>query len=518
MEMKLPDALLDPRSYPEKVKKIKMMQTHTSWVFLTGTYAYKIKKPVDFGFLDYTTLEKRKKFCQEEIRLNRRLCPSLYIGMVPVVRQDSGLFIGGVGEIVDYAVKMVEVPQSLIMTRLVKNGRAGFDLMDKIAETMADFHGRAETNEEISNYGSVQTVTYNWTENFTQTEPFVGGVLPRKVYDNMQKLVMKFLRERHELFEERREDGRVKWVHGDFHSGNIFVQDEVYIFDCIEFNKRFSCSDTASEIAFFVMDLDFLGAKELGDYFLQRYIDYSEDTEMLKLLDFYKCYRSYVRGKVLGFKSLDDGVKESERNRSQVIARKYFRLSHHYARTLFDGPLLVIVYGLPGVGKSVLSRELARRLNIVHIRSDVLRKALAGVMIDNHTYSGFGKGIYAPGMTGKTYEKLVETASRFLSHGMGCVLDATFSERRWRERASGLARSRKVPFVSVYCDCPQPIVFDRIVKRMEDGDPSDALKETYQRMKGVFEPAEAESIVFDSSQSSRGAVSGLVREIRRRSL
>lgn len=509
--LKIPDALLDPKSYPEKVKKVKMLQTHTSWVFLTGKYAYKIKKPVDFGFLDYTTPEKRKKFCYEEIRLNRRLCPSLYLEVVPVVRKGNNLHIDGKGEVVDYAVKMRELPQRAIMTQLIKRGKIGFEVMDRIAKIMADFHEKAEANEEISSYGSIATVRYNWEENFLQTEGFVDSLIKTEIYEEIKGSVERFMEEKPEIFEERIEQGKVRWLHGDFHSGNIFIQNGIWIFDCIEFNRRFSCSDTASEIAFFVMDLDFLDSKGLGDYFVYKYIGYSGDTELLRLLDFYKCYRAYVRGKVMGFKVFDERVKETEKNQSKVIARKYFRLSHLYARRLFDSPTLVLIYGLPGVGKSFVSEKLARQLNVFHLRTDILRKEIASVSPDEHRHPGFGKGIYSKDMTDETYRKILEVARILLSHGKSCILDGSFSKREWRTRALELAEGLKISFYSIYCKCPQEIVFERISTRTRD--PSDAIQETYLKMKDHFDPPEPESIVIDTSQRITRLIHSLLSKL-----
>jgi len=498
MRGKIPEALLDLGCYPNSPQKVRMMQTHTSWIFLTGEYAYKIKKPVNFGFLDYTSLKKRKKFCDEEIRLNRRLCPWLYLGVVPVVRCGQRLAIERPGEVVEYAVKMVELPQSAIMTQLVKKKKIDFSLIGRMAKIVSDFHESAEASDEVSKYGSMATVKYNWNENFLQTEEFINLLLPKRRFGRIKENVEKFMVEKRPIFEERLRQGKVRWLHGDFHSGNIFITDRICIFDCIEFNPRFSCSDTAAEIAFFVMDLDFLDSKEFGDYFVHRYIHHSKDSQILMLLDFFKSYRAYVRGKVMGFKAFSDEVKDSERNVSKDVARKYFILSEHYANGLFDDPVLVIVYGLPGVGKSLISREVAKRMNLLHLRSDIVRKELASVPLYEHRYSPFAKGLYSGRMRERTYHRMLELARDVLAVGKGCVLDATFSERDWRMRSRQLALEMRLPFFSVYCECPEEIVFERIAKRRND--PSDATREIYREMKNYFSPPEPESIVVDTSQ------------------
>lgn len=494
----IPEALFDPKCYPEPAKKVRMVQTHTSWVFLTGKYAYKIKKPVDFGFLNYTTLARRKKSCDEEIRLNRRLCPWLYLDVVPVVRSGDTVTLGKSGEVVDYAVKMRELPQSSIMTELIKKKRIDFELVDRMAKIVADFHDKAEVSDEISKHGSMATIKYNWDENFLQTLKFIDSLIQKREYRRIKESVNRFMTEKRDFFEKRVKQGKVKWLHGDFHSGNIFVTDRICIFDCIEFNPRFSCSDAASEIAFLLMDLDFLDSKELGDYFLHRYVQYSRDTEILSVVDFYKSYRAYVRGKVLGFKVFSEGVKQSERNKSKAAARKYFKLSHHYVTRLFDRPIFAVVYGLPGVGKSFISKKIAKSLNIFHLRTDIIRKELASVALDQHKYSEFGKGLYSERMTVSTYRRVLELARILLSHGKGCVLDGGFSRREWRVRASELAEELGVPFYSIYCECAEKLVSERMATRTRD--PSDATQEIYLKMKDHFDPPEAESIIIDTSE------------------
>ncbi len=509
---RIPEALLHPRCYPGEVESVKMLQTHTAWVFLTGEYAYKVKKPVDFGFLDYTSIEKRRKFCLEELRLNKRLCPWVYLDVVPVVRRGAGFEIGESGEAVDYAVRMKELPQDAIMTELVEKRKINFELIDRVARIVADFHDEAEMSDEISKHGSIETVRYNWEENFSQTEKFVDVLMKRRIYDEIKGSVERFMDEKHDLFAERVNQEKVRWLHGDFHSGNIFVTDRICIFDCIEFNPRFSCSDVASEIAFFTMDLDFLGSKELGDYFVYRYIEYSKDTELLRLLDFYKCYRAYVRGKVLGFKVVDAGVKDSERRASQIIAEKYFMLSNHYANSLFGFPVLILVYGLPGVGKSSVSRELSRSLNVFHLRTDVLRKELAAMPVGEHGRSGYGEGVYSSDMSADTYRRVLEVGEVLLSHGKSCILDGSFLKREWRLRARELALKLDVPLYSVYCKCAEDVVFERMAARTKD--PSDATQEIYVKMKDHFEPPDEDSITIDTSEGTDRVVDSVMQKLK----
>jgi len=329
------EALKNREAYDEEVDYIKLLQTHISYIFLTGHYAYKIKKPVNFGFLDFTTLEKRKFYCEEELRLNRRLCGDMYIDVLPITLSRNLVKINGSGKIVEYTVKMKELSQESLMSELLRKDKVDKYIMDKIARILADFHNKAETNSEIERYGSIDIVKFNWDENFEQTREFVGRTIKSQEYSFIYRTVQRFLKDREDLFKVRRRNGRIRECHGDLHSGNIFIADRIYIYDAIEFNKRFRYCDVASDVAFLVMDLEFLSKKNLSSYFLERYIKYSgEDESFLEILPFYKCYRAYVRGKVTSFKLNDPNITEEEKEASKRIAEKYFKMSRQYAEQM----------------------------------------------------------------------------------------------------------------------------------------------------------------------------------------
>ncbi len=329
------EALKDPAAYDEEVDYIRLLQTHISYVFLTGKYAYKIKKPVNFGFLDFTTLEKRKFYCEEELRLNRRLCEDMYIAVLPITISGGSVKINGSGKTVEYTVKMKELPQESLMSKLLNKGKVDMNIMDEIAKILSAFHNKAETNSEIGSYGSISTVKFNWDENFEQTREFIGRTISSQDYFFIFQAIQGFLRDREDLFNLRQRKGRIRECHGDLHSGNIFIADKIYIYDAIEFNKRFRYCDVASDIAFLIMDLEFLSKKDLSDYFLERYIKYSgEEEDFLEVLPFYKCYRAYVRGKVTSFKLNDPNIAEEEKEDSKKTAEKYFEMSRQYAEQL----------------------------------------------------------------------------------------------------------------------------------------------------------------------------------------
>jgi aminoglycoside phosphotransferase family enzyme len=327
------EALMKPEAYGEDTGKIELIQTHISFVFLTRNFVYKVKKAVNLGFLDFTTLEKRHFFCEKELELNRRLCEGMYLEVVPITRSNV-IKIKGDGETIEYAVKMKRMPQECMMSRLLEMHRVKDELVDQIAKAIAEFHSKAETNKRIGTFGSVTMIRTNWDENFEQTQEFVDKTISRADFKQTSEKVNDFIERNASLFEKRIEEGRVRDCHGDIHSGNIFAVDRIYIFDAIEFNERFRYSDVASDVAFLAMDLDSKGRTDLSDFFIKRYVEYSGDRQLMKLLPFYKCYRAYVRGKVASFKLKDPNIHIEEKNMAEKEAGAYFRLASAYAKTL----------------------------------------------------------------------------------------------------------------------------------------------------------------------------------------
>ncbi len=326
-------ALMNPESYDESVKEVSMMQTHISWIFLTGRYAYKVKKPVNFGFLDFTSLEKRKFYCEKELELNRRLASYIYLEVVPINQFHGKIKMKGDGKAVEYALKMRELPQESIMLNLLEKDRVDDIIIGKIAKIIADFHSNTEI-KTINQFDSFKMTKFNWDENFIQIKPFIGRTIDRDRFVFVESKIKGFLLGNKTIFEKRNAEGRVKDGHGDLHSGNIFISDKIYIFDAIEFNERFRFGDVANEVAFLSMDLDFHNKGDLSNYFVEKYIEYSKDEELKKLLDFYKCYRAFVRGKVISFKLNEENISNDEKQESIKLAREYFDLAFDYATRL----------------------------------------------------------------------------------------------------------------------------------------------------------------------------------------
>lgn len=326
----LVEALLKPEAYPHNPQRIELVQTQMSFVFLTGDYVYKVKKPVDLGFLDYTTLEKRRFFCHQEIELNRRLSPDTYLEVASIVRREGQIHIGGKGETIEYAVKMKQLPREQMMDSLLPLNRVTEDMVVNVAEKLAAFHDKAVTSPEISAYGKLETIMTNTEENFTQTKKYIDISIPSSRYQHIKAYTDKFIKSNKSLFDRRVKSDRIRDCHGDLHAAHICFSNGIHIYDCIEFNDRFRYGDVASEVAFLAMDIDRYQRADLSRAFVEAYVRLSQDKELLRLLNFYKCYRAYVRGKVESFKLDDPYIPEEEKVRVLDIAKRYFELAESY--------------------------------------------------------------------------------------------------------------------------------------------------------------------------------------------
>ena len=323
--------LLKPEAFTHPASDIRLVQTHISYVILAGEYVYKFKKPVDFGFLDFSTLEKRRFCCRQELELNRRLSPDIYLELVTVTDTGGRFELNGAGEAVEYGVEMVRMPEERMMINVIKSGQLEKSHIDALVEVLAPFYELAEHNPEIDRFGTAEAVAVNVLENFDQTSGFIDqGALSAAQFEAISGYARQVLEDT-ELFSGRIAAGRIRDCHGDLYSANICLADKVYIYDCIEFNQRFRYCDVASDIAFLAMDLDFHNLPELSGYLVDRFVKLSGDEGLRELLDFYKCYRAYVRGKIGLFTAGDPAVDETVRRQSLAGAADYFQLALRYA-------------------------------------------------------------------------------------------------------------------------------------------------------------------------------------------
>jgi aminoglycoside phosphotransferase family enzyme/predicted kinase len=504
------DHLKNPKFFGPHVISVQLLQTHISYVALTGTYAYKVKKPVNFGFLDFSSLDKRKYFCEEELRLNKRLCPEMYLDVLPITKKDNILELNGDGIIVEYALKMKEFPQEYIMTNMLQQGKISEETIDRLCTILVDFYNIQEPTEEIKKYGELQSVKQNIDENFDQTRPMVNITVPKETFWYIKDMVTKFFERKKEVFGRRMKEGRIYDCHGDLHSGNIVVTgDDIHIFDCIEFNDRFRFCDVASDIGFLAMDLDYLNYPYLSSYLIQKYVEKSHDINIYSVLNFYKSYRAFVRGKVHGFQLNDPHIDPVKKNTLVDAAKKYFDLSQYYAR-LFSldlqkhKPLVFIFAGLSGTGKSTVARKIAVDYHGIQINTDVVRKEVAGINKYEQHHDQYNTGLYDPTKIDDTYEQVMERATKFLKKGENVVLDATFQKKKYREMAHHIAVKHHATLVKVQCVCPDAVVKKRLEDRMRNKSVSDGRWEIYLVQKTTFEPftSEENCLTMDTSDES----------------
>ncbi len=330
--LSLQKALLNPDIYPDHPQAVKFIETHISLLFLTGNNVYKVKKPVDFGFLDFTTLGKRKFFCEQEVKLNRRLSPTIYLGVVAITKEGNRIILDGKGELVEYAVKMRQIPEEFLMDKLLEKKQVSPRMIEAVSEKLVKFYFAAETNDLIQSFAKPERVKQDTDENFEQTEKYIDVTIPGEVYEVVKNRTNEFFRTNGKIFHQRIATDRIRDCHGDLRLEHIFWGDEISIFDCIEFNERFRYTDVAADIAFLAMDLDYHTRQDLSEHLIRAFIGESGDQELTKMLDFYKCYRAYVRGKVESFRLDDPHIPGEEKKEALQRAQKYFNLAYRYAQ------------------------------------------------------------------------------------------------------------------------------------------------------------------------------------------
>jgi hypothetical protein len=311
-------------------KKAEVVETQMSWVMVGPEHTYKVKKPVDLGYLDYTTLEKREFFCHREVELNRRLCPEVYLGVIPIIEEEGKFYLDGKGRVAEYAVKMKSLPQEKMLDVLLTQDRVTPDMIDEVAQKVAYFHEHSSVSDTIRSFGGLEVIRHNTQENFLQTQKYIGVSILEHQYRKIKEWTEGFMEQNVPLFERRVRQERIKDGHGDLHAAHVCFDQEIVIFDCIEFNDRFRYGDVASEIAFLAMDLDHFGKPSLASQFVSSYQELTLDHDLSSILNFYRCYRAYVRGKVNSFRLDDASLPPEDRDRIKAEAKGYFSLALSY--------------------------------------------------------------------------------------------------------------------------------------------------------------------------------------------
>ncbi|VAV83652.1 hypothetical protein MNBD_DELTA01-935 [hydrothermal vent metagenome] len=547
----LVDALLCGSAYPDRPEAVELVQTHISYVFLlsgadhspseTGRgpseFVYKIKKPVDFGFLDFSTLERRRFFCLEEVRLNSRLAPDIYLGVVPVFKEEKERgAVFRVGEVfiregdaecasavaaeaagsvvVEYAVKMRRIASDTILDEMLRQERATAETLQRVARSIAAFHQKAEP---LCRAEQVDTIAYNIMDNFSRIESFAGdepgATIIRRRLEGLREFSAKFLAENRALLEERVRGGFIRDCHGDMHVDHVVVTENIAIFDCIEFSERLRLCDTVADAGFLSMDLEYLGRGDLAKVFEAEYKKVSGDAAPDALWNFYKCYRAVVRGKVASLKSIGSDIDETERSDAIRDAIKHFHLADLYAKGGAK-PVLVVVSGLTATGKSTLVRALKGTSSMKVISTDATRRDIFNIPIGEDRRAQFGKDLYTEESVSRVYEAVFKEGERWLGLGRSVILDATFSKKRYIDSARDIAERCDALCFVVECVAGEASVKARMEKRSKEKDSlSDATYETYKKMKESFEPIEGDCLRINTDGDPVGIAGLLIKKV-----
>ena len=473
--------MLQPGFYPHPVAEpVQLIQTHISYVFLTGDYAYKLKKPVNFGFLDFSTLVKRQHFCDEELRLNQRGAAEIYLEVLPISQTGDQYHLGG-ENVVEYALKMHQFPQETLFVEMFERGELEATRLEELGRVVAQYHAKAETSDYIRTFGAVDRVRAAFDENYAQTEKYIGGPQTQFQFEETKQYTDEFFAQKPELFASRVQNNWIRGCHGDLHLRNICLwQDKILLFDCIEFNEPFRFVDVMYDVAFTVMDLEARQRPDLGNAFLNTYVEQTGDWEGLQVLPLYLSRQAYVRAKVNSFLLDDPSVPSVVKEEAAATAAQYYQQAWQYTKPRRGQ--LILMSGLSGSGKSTVARQLARELAAIHIRSDAVRKHLAGVPLGQRG----GAELYTPTMSQKTYGGLLELGITLANQGFPVILDAKHDRQNLRQEAISQAEFHQLDLQILHCSAPTEVLRSRLQSRT--GDIADATADLLESQQAAAEP------------------------------
>jgi aminoglycoside phosphotransferase family enzyme/predicted kinase len=464
-------ALRQPERYPHPVATVEHLQTHISHVLLAGDYAYKIKKPLNLGFLDFTSLERRKYYCEEELRLNGRLAPDLYLDCLPIGGEPANPILGGGGAAIEYAVRMRRFPQQALLDRVLAAGRLEPRHLDALARRLAEFHRAIPAADPAAPFGAPEQVRQPMLDDFTCARPLLVDPADREVLAAVERWTLAATERLWSRLAERKAGGWIRECHGDLHLGNMVLTDagQVLIFDCIEFNDDLRWIDVISDLAFLIMDLRFRGAGPFAQRVLNTYLEYSGDFAGMALLSYYQVYRAMVRAKVNAIQASQHSIPEPDRAAARAASRDYLRLALALSRG--PTPFLLITHGVSGSGKSRRTGQLLEGFpGAIRIRADVERKRLFGLGPLDDSGSTLGGGLYTPEASARTYQRLYDLADGVLAAGCPVLVDATFMKRAHRQPFRELAGQHGVPFILLDCAADLDTLRARVAARRARGD------------------------------------------------
>lgn len=498
-------ALLDPACYDHPASAIEVIETHISWVLLTGTYAYKIKKPVNFGFLDFSTLEKRRFYCEEELRLNRRFAPQLYLDVTPIGGTPEKPVLGGTATAFEFAVKMLQFPQHALLDRMLENGQLSSARTDEIAREVARFHAMIASSLVPSEAGTLEAVRRPVLQNFTQIAEQAGGRSDALLLNAIQSWSKAEFELKREALATRKEKGYIRECHGDLHLGNMaWIDDAVTLFDCIEFSPNLRWIDVMSDAAFVIMDLHDKGRPDLAQRFLNSYLEETGDFSGLAVLNYYLVYRAMVRAKVASIRASQPYLKPEQTQAAMITMAGYLKLATEFTQP--HRPWLVITHGLSGSGKTTASQILLEHSNAIRVRSDIERKRLYGLSPQERSQSGLDNGIYSADAHLQTYQHLEQLAKEILQAGYPVIVDAAFLKESERMAFRTLAYALRVPFLILHLQADEAALRQRIADRQMTGkDASEAtlqvLERQLQRNEGLTSEEAASTWLLHTEQA-----------------
>lgn len=508
LQQQLVQSLLNPGCYDPPPETVTVMETHISWVLLAGDFAWKLKKAVNFGFLDFSTLEKRRFYCGEELRLNRRFAPDLYLDVVAITGSPAQPEFGGSGEALEYAVKMRRFPQAGLMSRIADNHQLDAGHVDEIITLVTGMHAQAGQVVTDPEAGSPEDIRHWMDENFTHIRNSRLEPLQQQLLDELDHWCQDTFAACRELLGSRRQEGYVRECHGDLHLGNLaLVHQRITPFDCIEFNPRLRWIDVMSEVAFLVMDIQERSYPVLAYRFLNGYLQHTGDYAGLRLLNYYLVYRALVRAKVAVLRSGQTDLDAAGQLAACADFAAYLELAVQYARP--RPRAIIITHGVSGSGKSWWSGHLSGQLGAIRVRSDIERKRLFGYRPDAAIASAIDTGIYTAEAGLRTYERLAELARQVIDAGFPAIVDAAFLKRAERDRFKDLAGKLGVPCVVLHCEASVDVLRARLDKRQAHGnDPSEAGIDVLESQLVTQEPLQPDEFEHCSVVNASGDPSG----------